>query len=355
MTTVAVTGAGQALAGAVLERLDADRSVERIVGLDCDEPQMPVAKLEFRTADIRDRALSATLHGVDVVVHLAMTPAPLRNADEMFSVNVSGTRNLLDACAAAGVKRFVHVSSAAVYGAYEGNPVPLDETTPLRAKPEFGWAYQHLLAEELVTEWEAADSGRSAVILRPPVVLGPGMDTAITRFLEQPVLPAIKGSEPPLQVVSSDDLADAVAFVIDRDLRGAYNVAADGWLSLREVAVVLGRPRVHLPETVAYAVAALLWSRGLVDAPPTALGYLMEPWVLSTEKLHEAGWAASRSNREVLRAFAAEHDPWLSLGSRRVRKADLLARAVGVLAGVAVATLATRHSPSRRRGGRNGQ
>ena len=51
--SVAVTGAAGFIGAAVLERLDNDRAIKRLIGIDRAEPGMPVAKLEFRPADIR--------------------------------------------------------------------------------------------------------------------------------------------------------------------------------------------------------------------------------------------------------------------------------------------------------------
>nr|MBA2530428.1 NAD-dependent epimerase/dehydratase family protein [Euzebyales bacterium] len=325
MTTVAVTGAGGFIAGAVLERLDADRAVDRIIGIDGVEPQMPVAKLDFRRADIRDPLLPVALDGADAVVHLGLTPGPMRAEDTMFAVNVSGTRNLLAAADKVGVGRLVHVSTAAVYGAHPDNVVPLTEDAPLRANPDFSWAYHHLLAEELVAAWAGDHPGVAVTVLRPVTVLGPGLRNFVARHLEQPRLPLVRGSEPPVQLLGVDDLAAAVALAVTGELSGAYNVAPDGWLPLRELARLLGKRPLELPESVAFAAAHRLWRHGLLDTPPGALRYLMHPWVVSTQRLHDAGWAPTRSNREVVREFVAEHHGWLSLGRWRVRRRDAYA------------------------------
>ena len=320
MATVAVTGASSVIAGALLQRLAAEPGVETLLGLDVDAPSMPPAKLQFRTADIRDPLLPNALRGAEVIVHAAMTPGPIIDQDEMFAVNVSGTRNLLAAAEAVGARHLVHLSSGVVYGAHESNAVPLDERCRLRASPHFPWAFHYVLTEELVAQWARAHPDVTVTVLRPALVLGAGIDTALTRHLEQPLLPLVKGSDPPLQVVAVDDLADAVAFVVREELAGQFNVSCDGWLSAREVSSILGRPFVHLPEAIAEAGAAALWSRKLVAAPPGALHYLAEPWVLSSQRLHEAGWAPTRSNREVLRDFAAEHAQWISVGTLRARR-----------------------------------
>jgi UDP-glucose 4-epimerase len=318
--TVAVAGVANFVAAAVLERLDADRRVRRILGLDCDEPQMPVAKLDFRTADVRDPLLAVALEGADVVVHVALTPGPLDAEDTMFAINVHGTRNLLEAAAKAGVSRFVHVGSAAVYGAHADNDVPLDENAPLRANPDFSWAYQHQLADELVTSWAENHPDVTVTVLRPVTTLGPGADNFIARHFEQPYLPIVRENEPPVQFLHVDDLATAVELAVTSDLPGVFNVAPDGWLATRELVHVLGKRAVTVPEAVAFGAARRLWSHGVLGAPPGALHYVMYPWVVDTDRLKAHGWTPTRSNREVIREFSAEHRPYISAGRLRISR-----------------------------------
>ena len=336
MTTVAVTGAGGDVARALVARLAADPGVERIIAVDLVEPQMPPAKLEFRAADLRDPLLGVALDGADVVVHLGITPGPERAEDRMFAINVHGTRNVLAAVGAVGAGRLVHLSSGTVYGAHPDNPVPLDEGAPLRANPDFSWAYHHLLAEELVAGFDADSPATTVVVLRPATVLGEGVSGFVARHFEQPVLPLLRGLAPPVQLLDTEDLATALHLAVSGDLAGPYNVAPDGWLTVRELARLLGKPVLPVGEAVAFAVSGALWRRGLLEAPPGALHYLAYPWVLSCDRLHAAGWAPARSNREVARAFAAQHRGWLRVGRFRCRRRDA-ALAAGAVGGVAAA------------------
>jgi nucleoside-diphosphate-sugar epimerase len=321
--TVAVTEAGSALGAALLERLDADRRIGRILGLGPVEPQMPVAKLDYRPEELAGAVAGELLAGAEVVVHLASPPGAPGPPRRSAGVDVGATRELLTAAGSVGVRKIVHLSSGLAYGAHPDNDVPLRESTPLRANPDFDAAYRELLAEELVAEWAAAHPGVTVTVLRSAVTLGPGVDDAVSRHLASPCLPLVRGYEPPLQVVHVDDLAAALHHAVVDDLPGAYNVAADGWLSAHEVAALLGRRLLPVPETVAYAVARLLWERGLSSVPPGALAYLMHPWVLATDRLHAAGWAPTRSNRQVLREFAAAHHDELVLAGRSIRRSRL--------------------------------
>ena len=74
----------------------------------------------------------------------------------MARVNVGGTRRVLEAAGAAGLGKVVLVSSAAVYGAWPNNPVPLTEDAPLRPNPGFPLGVHKAELERLLAEWALA-------------------------------------------------------------------------------------------------------------------------------------------------------------------------------------------------------
>jgi nucleoside-diphosphate-sugar epimerase len=353
MTTVAVIGAAQPVGQALLERLDADPRVERILGIDCDEPAMPVAKLEFRTGEVRDQLLALALEGADVVVHAGLDEHPDTGEDERFARNVHGTRNVLDAVAKTAPVRYVHLSSAAVYGAHSDNALPLRESSPLRANPDHATAYHQLLAEELVEGFAQSHPATRVVVLRPATVLGHGVDHVLARHLLAPRLLTVADSEPPLQFLHLDDLAAALHLAVLDDLTGAYNVAADGWLAADELSTVLGRRRLAVPEAVAFGLARGMFSRHLASTPPGALHYLMHPTVVTSARMKAAGWSPSRSNREILREFAADHHGELRLGRLELRTRDVVLGGATVLGGLTalVARAIWQRRPSRHRRG----
>jgi nucleoside-diphosphate-sugar epimerase len=321
MSIVAVIGTGTPIGGAVLARLQADPDVETILGIDADEPEMPPSKLDFRTADLREPLSPDLFDQPDVVVHCGLELEPLPDEDETFARVVHGTRILLDAAEKAGTRAVVVVTSAAVYGARPDTPLPLDEDAALRVSPEFGVAYALRLVEQMVAEWADGHPGVAVTVLRPAVILT--ADGWMSRHLLSPRLPLIGGQSAPLQLVHPDDVAAAVHLAVTGRVAGVYNVAADGWLPVTEVAGVLGRRTVRVPEATAFSAVRWLWSRSLWHLPPGALPVLMYPLVVSTDKLRAAGWAPSASNRELLRRFAAQHRHEVAVGRLRTRRRTL--------------------------------
>lgn len=359
MTTVAVTGASSALGQAVLAHLDADDGVDRLLGLDVTSPQMPAAKLDFRTADLRDPVLDQALSGADVVVQCPATSSLLNtpgrawvtapDEESVFAQTVGGTRNLLEAAARVGVDKLVHVSSTAVYGAHPDNPLPLGEEAPLRANPDFPFAYHRLLAEELVTTWAGEHPDVTVSVLRVAPMLDSAVDDVAAHAFEALRLPRIGECAPPHQFAHREDVAGAVGVAVRTELAGACNVAADGWLSSGEVSAILGRKPVSVPETVGFAVVGQLHRLGLGVFPPGALHYLMHPVVVATDRLHAHGWAPAYGNRDVLREFARAHTRFATIGRLRLRRRDLVAGACAG-AGVVVAAAVLGWRAARRSG-----
>ena len=119
------------------------------------------------TGDIRERPIvDKAMAGVDYVVHAAAA-LPLYPADEIYSTDVDGTRNVIDTALQQGVKRFVHISTTAVYGL--GMRTPAHEDDPLIGVGPYGDA--KIQAEQICRAYR--DKGMIVPILRPKSFIGP--------------------------------------------------------------------------------------------------------------------------------------------------------------------------------------
>jgi UDP-glucose 4-epimerase len=330
VTAIAITGASGLVGQRLLPVLAEDPSVTRLVGLDVRPPRRRVRELEFRLVDVARAELKPLLEGIDVLVHLASVVDPIPDEAMMAHVNVDGTRRVLDAAAAVGVRRVVRVSSAAVYGAWANNPVPLTEDAPLRPNPGFSPAVLAAEVERLLAEWHEDHPGVVVTTLRSAPVLGPGAERLPSRLLLGRPPVRVRGATGPVQAVHVDDLVAAVALVALADHPGTFNVASDGWLD-REQAGAL-RPRPWVPSLPAPLLERLLrwtWRVGVGEVPPGVLPYLVHPWVIANDRLRALGWAPRHDNE------AALVDGLESLGPPTSRR-PLFVLAGGALAGASV-------------------
>lgn len=351
MATIAITGVAGLVGRALVAALDADGSFERVLGLDLRAPDgVTSSRLSFRQQDVRDPGLADALRGADALVHLALSTGPTRDRDAARSLNVDGTRNVFEAAAAAGVEHVVYLSSVVVYGAHPDNDFPLTEDSPLRGTPDFDYAEDKLAVERWLWPWLEAHSGLDVAVLRSAIIAGPGVQNFLSRLFEQPRLVVVRGHRPPLQVVHLEDVVAAIVHASRERLAGPFNLCAEGWLSFDEVRGIVGRPTLELPEEVAFSVVQQLWRFGLGEQPPGIVSYLMHPWVMSAQRLVDAGWRPRHTNRDALAELVREHRGYVAIAGLRARRQTVRNASLGLAGLAGLAALASVRRARRRAG-----
>lgn len=243
---VLVTGATGLIGRALTQRLVASGfEVIAVVRSQVAAVQAHELGARPRRADIGERAtLRGVAEGAEVVFHCA---AQVRTAPaHVFRrLNVESVLWLLDEAVRSGARRFVFVSSVAVYGAQAPPPGSdgLPETAPLRARSLYGrskvWAEQILAA--------AQASGRiETVALRPCIVYGQGDRHFLPRVraaLRLPVLPLPEGGRRLVDLVHADDVAAALwlAATVPHAAGRAYNITSGERHTLAEILRAIAR------------------------------------------------------------------------------------------------------------------
>ncbi|MFD7902581.1 NAD-dependent epimerase/dehydratase family protein [Kitasatospora sp. NPDC059722] len=346
---VAVTGAAGVLGERVAARLVASPHVKKVLAVDDRRGDVP--GVQWRVLDVRDPAVAERLAGVDVVVHLAMDFGMESDPRARSAYNVRGAQTVLTAAAAAGVHRVVLCTSAMVYGALADNEVPLAEDSELRATEEASLVGDLLEIERLARRAPRAHPGLQVTVLRPAVVVGPGVDTVLTRHFEAPRLLVVAGSRPCWQFCHVDDLAMALEYAALGLVEGEVTVGCDGWLEQEDVERLSGIRRMELPASLALGTAARLHRLGLTPAPAGDLAYTMYPWVVSGSRLHEAGWRPAWTNEQVLAELLAQVAGKHAVAGRRLggkEAATSLGAAGATVALVGTAALVRRARKRRR-------
>ena len=334
---VAITGAASGTGRLLASRLVEQTDVAEVIGLDASRGD--VDGVTWRVIEVTDPAIVSRLSGVDVVVHTAVDIGITGDTAARAHHNVRGTQTILTASAAAGVRRVIVVTSAMVYGAMADNPVPLDEDAPLRAEADGSVISDLLEIESLCARAPRSHPGMAVTVLRPAAVVGPGIDTVLTRHFEAPRLLVIRGEEPAWQFCHLDDLASALEFVVRGDVPGPLTVACDDYLDQLKVEEISGRGRIELPASFAFGTAQRLHRLGVTPAPASELHFVTRPWAVTGERLRAAGWRPAYDNASALLALMEEVSGRHALASRRIGKRETAAT-IGA-AGATVAILGT--------------
>jgi nucleoside-diphosphate-sugar epimerase len=252
---------------------------------------------------------------------------------------------VLDAASAVDARHVVLLSSAAAYGAWANNPVPLTEDAPLRPNPGVAFASEKAEVERAAADWREDHPGATVAVLRPTRTVAPEGNGWLARVLARSSVPVTE-DEPPAQFLHLDDLAAAVDLARRAGLDGPRNVAADGWMDGETARALAGGPRFHLPERVAVRVARWRWEWGMAPTPPALLPYTVYPWVVANDRLRADGWVPASSHEE---AYVATHTAGPLATLSPSRRQELALGAVGVAAvGAVVGAVALLR---RRRGG----
>lgn len=309
-----VTGASGLLGSHIVEQLRRrGQPVRVLVRRGSDRSWLATQGVEFAEGDVTDRAsLERACAACETVYHSAARVGDWGPWEEFQRITIDGTRNTVEAAIAAGVRRFVHISSISTYG-YHTGPYTVDETHELGYKL-YRWAYyskSKVQAERIV--WDAQRAGRIQVtVIRPAWIYGERDRTTIARLVRMVRAGQAKilgtGANR-LNVVYAGNIAEAAitAAAMPEADGQAYNCSNDGEITQKEyfdlLARTLGAPPVrrHVPYRVAYAAGFLLECLGHLlgwRKPPFITRYAV--WLMgrrtyfSADKARrELGWQAT--------------------------------------------------------------
>lgn len=294
---VVLTGASGRLARAVLPRLLSDARVEGVIGIDRAPPALTHPRYHHLQCDILEADMTPAMAGARVLVHMAFVlmggglGRARHDRAAVRRVNVEGSRRVFEAAYAAGLRRLIFLSSAAVYGAWPDNPPALDESAPLRPNPGFAYAEDKAAVEAWLEGFAAARADCAVLRLRPHAILGPHAHPVLRLLLRQPFVPATGARAPLTQCVWEDDVAEAVRLALTRGGPGAYNLAAQPAASFRELLARRRRLRLPVPLGLAAALHRLAWRLTPAAGEPGWVAGMAHDLALDTRRAQrELGW-----------------------------------------------------------------
>ncbi|MEO9133674.1 MAG: NAD-dependent epimerase/dehydratase family protein [Jatrophihabitantaceae bacterium] len=310
---VLVTGVGRYLGGQLAAELSADPAIDRIIGVDLAPPRAAelarLGRTEFVRADIRNPLIAKVLTQarVDTVVHAAIlsTPRGVRARVSMQEQNVTGTMQLLAACQKSDtVSRVVVKSTTAVYGSSSRDPAVFTEDMHAVGPNADGYARDAVEVENYVRGFARRRPDIDVSVLRFANLIGPVIDTALTRYLSMPVVPSPLGFDARLQLLHESDAVEVLRRASVERHPGVYNVAADGALTLAQAIRRAGRIRLPVPAPALALVGAAVRNTGVVEFSAEQASFLNFGRVVDTTRLRERfGYRPRYSSAEALSSY----------------------------------------------------
>ena len=279
------------------------RSLDIAASTHPERDQVDVVAGDIRDPSVVDRAM----RDIDVVIHAAAA-LPLSNRREIWSVEVDGTRLLLQSACDHGVSRFIYISSTAVYGVPKHHPIREDD--PLHGVGPYGKA--KIAAEALCLDYRRR--GLCVPILRPKSFVGPerlGVFELLCNWAyEGRNFPVLGKGDNRYQLLDVADLCRAIELCVTSDFSIAndtFNVAARRFGTIREdFQAVLDRAGQG-GRIVAIPAAPALWALRVLRLLRLSPLY---PWIyetvtedswVDTERIERVfGFVPTYSNRDAL-------------------------------------------------------
>lgn len=264
--------------------------------------------IDIQQGDIRDADVVRTAtRDIDIVVHCAAA-LPLYSPRDIHSVDVEGTRVLMQAASQSGVRRFIHISSTAVYGVPDHHPIFEDDA--VSGVGPYGKAKIH--AENVCAEFR--EHGICVPVLRPKSFVGPerlGIFELLYDFAsEGRNFPVIGSGSNRYQLLDVEDLCTAIYLcaTLEPDrVNDVFNVGAAEFATLREdFQAVLDRAGHHkrivaLPEAPAILTLKLLEGMRLSPVYQWIYDTMARDSFVSIDKIKDRlGFAPQYSNRDAL-------------------------------------------------------
>ncbi len=324
--TVAVTGPTGDIGRALMGALDRSKRVKKVRGMarrKFDPAERGWTKVEYTQGDVLDRdSVEELVTGADVVVHLAFLI--FGSHTETREVNLRGSRNVFEAAVEARAKRLVYTSSVAAYGFEPGRPHELTEDIEPQGTHSFYYSAQKAELEEAFKS-AVAGADIDGFVFRPCIVAGADAPTLVgelTRNLAlgarippvRALIRAVPGLEPmlpdtglPFQLVHHDDVAAAVlAAVLGEGKPGTYNLAAEGEVTMGDLARELGWIRVPVPGLAVSGAAELISRVPLMPAQLEWIHAVRVPSLMKTDRARrELGWEPEHDALQTLRETVA--------------------------------------------------
>ena len=299
---VVILGATGNVGTSLVTALGRERSVESVLGLARRAPALTAPKTTWVEADVGRDDLRPHLRGADAVVHLAWVIQPSRDRNALWRTNVAGSERVISAVADLGVPVLVYASSVGVY-----SPGPkdraVDESWPTDGVPTSFYARHKAEVERRLDRFEAEAPGVRVVRMRPGLTFkrdaavgirrlfaGPFLPSPLLRPGLVPFVPDVPGLR--FQAVHSLDVAEAYRLALTRDVRGAFNLAADPVLDSRRLAELLRARLIPMSPRMLRSAAAVTWRLHLQPSPPGWVDLALAVPIMDTTRARsELGWS----------------------------------------------------------------
>jgi len=310
---ILLTGSSSHLATVLLPKLCELNHVSQIIGIDINKGAFQHPKFVENTMDVRDPETFALMKDCDAVIHLAFVvlrstlKQQRKNRPLIRDINVNGSINIFKNAARQSVKKIIHISSAAVYGAWPENHTSINEMQKRKVMQGFSYAEDKNAVEDWLDKFEE-NNEIMIVRLRPHVILGPLSQPFLIALIKQPFYPRLPDPQPLSQCIWEDDVADAIIKSLNNNVTGIFNLAADPPISFKNMIKMSHKISVPVPIKLLSFVHRHLWRvSGAGEEPGWLNGMPYSLAIDSSKAKKELNWQAQYSTKACIKMLSRQN------------------------------------------------
>ncbi|MDA9844265.1 NAD-dependent epimerase/dehydratase family protein, partial [Flavobacteriaceae bacterium] len=263
------------------------------------------SKVDFFQVDIRDKnKVIQCCRNIDIVIHCVAQVPLAKNKNLFKSVNYHGTENILESSIINGVNHFIYISSSAIFGIPESNPVT-EESPPIPCEV-YGQA--KLDGENLVQSY---NNKLNTTIIRPRTIIGPGR-LGIFQILFEWIyqgrnIPVFDNGKNIYQFVHSYDLVRSIVLICQNNKYGVFNIGTEDYCSMYETlqsVIKYSKSKSKIKSLKSFWIKPIMNLTSFIGLSP--LGkyhskmYGKSLYFDLTKSKKELGWSSKYSNKEMM-------------------------------------------------------
>lgn len=301
--TILVTGIASRLGRMLARALHTDFDV---IGIDQRGSRFVPKNVTVHAVDVRRRPAEDVFrrNRIDAVVHLG-DDSVRRKPSDRVSPRVTQARRVLDLCQMHEVPKVVLLSTALIYGPNPSNDNYLTEDAPILAGQRFS-TMRDAVEIDLFSGtffWQHPEA--DTVLLRPVAIVG-RLPNVPSRYLGFRAIPTVLGFDPMVQVVSPEDVIQALVLSLKPGVRGVFNLAGPKAVPLSMIIEKLRKKNVRLPEPFFHRIAAAVVGVPTRAVPRNEIDYLKYVCMVDDSRARSIlGYSPKLSLEQTLAPLAA--------------------------------------------------
>lgn len=329
---IILTGASGYLGSQLVGLWLQDEKIKEIIVIDLKDPKFIFEKdnpkitfIKKNVADVDFEKEVSDPEKIDAVFHAAyLIRTPFFNRKEHVRSNIQGAENIFKFTLNNKIKKLIHFSTVAIYGANQENSleIPFKESDPIKEnRITYGKDKGEIekILEKLNLKYRN-QSETEISVLRIGSVAGPfGKSVVGKKGLQSfmrglfPFIP-VASERSARQFVHEDDIVDAVNFCLFENFGEKYNIfnlAPNGFLTFQEIARILNKKVLKLPKFALSLIFQISWylSFGKIPTPPGVINSYVYPIIVDGLKICSRGFKYSYTGRDAFIALKGRHSP----------------------------------------------